>query len=184
MDDRHFPYAPRRPCTGSLQIARQDAGGRIAREFGPRSAAAVGGFRRRKGGLRPGGRAAVSPTHRTRATLEFAFNGDLFEERRGDTPSPSGHVGSSVVLARRSRNSASMADVEQLPRRIQTTFGGGPNTNARALKSESFVTTMHPCVAAYCQTASSSARPSPTAPTWTISGHTARRRSTRRCDRF
>jgi hypothetical protein len=41
-----------------------------------------------------------------------------------------------------------------------------------------------PCAAAYCQTASSSARPSPTLRTWLLFGNISARERTSRCDRF
>ena len=94
----------------------------------------------------------------------------------------------SCSKARRSasccRSNDSISLVEQLPRRIQTTFGGCPRRKLSWWKSESLDTIAKPCAAAYCQTASSSARPSPTLRTWLLFGNISAREGTSRCDRF
>ena len=51
---------------------------------------------------------------------------------------------------------------EQLPTRIQTTFGGAPCRNARLLKSPSLDTMIKSCCRAYSQTTASSAVARPT----------------------
>ena len=55
------------------------------------------------------------------------------------------------------RRTSSILAVEQLPRRIHTTFGGCPRTKLRWWKCASSETMTNPCAAAWVQTVSSSA---------------------------